>query len=113
MCDLFQCKVHCSCRVNYSAESDHAVILRVYFVVFLCYWLQDVVHPVAPEIITPGNALRLSARQDLHDKDGNPRSTGEEWLVREVGAYLRDVYEEVGGTHMTHAYVQSNNSVTG
>ena len=53
------------------------------------------VQPVAPEIITPGHALHLSARQDLRDKDGNPRSTGEEWLVRDVGAYLRDVYEEV------------------
>ena len=56
------------------------------------------VHPVAPDVITPGHALRLSARQDLRDKDGNPRSTGEQWLVREVGAYLRDVYEEVGST---------------
>ena len=53
------------------------------------------VHPVAPEIITPGKALRLRARQDLHDKDGNLRSTGEEWLIRDIGAYLRDVYEEV------------------
>ena len=53
------------------------------------------VQPVAPDVIAPGHALRLSARQDLRDKDGNPRSTGEEWLVREVGAYLRDVYEEV------------------
>ena len=60
---------------------------------------QEVVQPVTPDVITPGHALRLSARQDLRDKDGNPRSTGEEWLVREVGAYLRDVYEEVG-THM-------------
>ena len=73
------------------------------------YWLQEVVQPVAPEIITPGHALRLSARQDLRDKDGNPRSTGEEWLVREVGAYLRDVYEEV----RTYQYIQSDNSVSG
>lgn len=50
---------------------------------------------VAPEIITPGHALKLRARQDLQDSNGVPRSTGEEWLVRDIGAYLRGVFEEV------------------
>ena len=50
---------------------------------------------VSPEIITPNHALRLRARQNLTDKDGVPRCTGEEWLVREVGAYLTGVFEEV------------------
>lgn len=31
----------------------------------------------------------------LKDRNGNPRVTGEEWLVRKVGAYLPSAYEEV------------------
>ena len=46
-------------------------------------------------MIAGGNALRLKARQELVDKDGAPRFTGEEWLVRDVGAYLPGVMEEV------------------
>ena len=59
-------------------------------------------------MITPGNALRLKARQELQDKDGVPRFTGEEWMVREIGAYLPGVLEEVMcvcvSVHPGHCY---------
>ena len=29
------------------------------------------------------------------DRDGTPRVTGEEWLVKKIGAYLPGAYEEV------------------
>ena len=50
---------------------------------------------MAPHIITPNHALKLRAKQDLIDKEGNPRCTGERWLVRDTGAYLPGVFEEV------------------
>lgn len=50
---------------------------------------------MAPEIITPNHALSLKASQNLIDKDGTPRCTGEEWLIRDIGAYLPGVFEEV------------------
>jgi len=54
---------------------------------------------VTPQIIAPDHAVRLRARQDLLDKDGIHRATGEEWLVRDIGAYLPGVFEEVGQWH--------------
>lgn len=50
---------------------------------------------MAPEIINPGHALKLKAKQDLVDNGGVARCTGEEWLVRDIGAYLPGVFEEV------------------
>lgn len=46
-------------------------------------------------IIRPNEALRLRARKEFCDRDGKQRVTGEEWLVRSVGAYLPGVFEEV------------------
>jgi major vault protein len=40
-------------------------------------------------------ALRVRARKETADRDGNTRVTGEEWLVARVGAYLPGAYEEV------------------
>ena len=37
------------------------------------------------------------------DRDGNPRVTGEEWLVKKIGAYLPGAYEEV--VELVDAYV--------
>ena len=39
----------------------------------------------------------------VQDRDGNPRVTGEEWLVKKVGAYLPGAYEEV--VDIVDAYV--------
>ena len=50
---------------------------------------------MSPQILTPGHALRLRAQQDLTDNSGTPRATGEEWLVRDIGAFLPGVFEEV------------------
>lgn len=50
---------------------------------------------MSPQIINPGHALRLRAIQDLKTQNGEERATGEEWLVRQVGAYLPGVFEEV------------------
>jgi len=56
--------------------------------------LQTIVKRMSPQVITAGKALRLKARQQLTDKDGNDRFTGEEWLGRHVGGYLPGVMEE-------------------
>ena len=50
---------------------------------------------MAPQIISPGHALLLTAIQDLQTSSGKHRATGETWLVRDVGAYLPGVFEEV------------------
>jgi len=55
----------------------------------------EIVQHVTPQIIAPDHAVRLRASQDLLDKDGIHRATGEEWLVRDIGAYLPGVFEEV------------------
>jgi len=54
-------------------------------------------------IIRPNQAIMLRARQETLDRDGTPRVTGEEWLVRKVGAYLPGAYEEV--VDVVDAYV--------
>ena len=48
-------------------------------------------------IVRPRQALRLRARCGMVSRDGVERKAGEEWLVREPGAYLPDVDEEVKG----------------
>jgi major vault protein len=49
-------------------------------------------------IIKPNQAVRLKAKKDTQDFEGNHRKAGEEWLVRVEGAYLPDVHEEVRET---------------
>ncbi len=63
----------------------------------------EVIEIVTASIIKPNQALRLLARQNCIDRQGYQRRTGEEWLVREEGAYLPGVDEEVVG--MIKAYV--------
>ena len=50
---------------------------------------------IRASIIKPNCALRVRARKEMADRDGNKRVTGEEWLVVKVGAYLPGAYEEV------------------
>jgi major vault protein len=57
----------------------------------------EVVETVKAKIIKPNQALRLIAPQSCTDRQGNRRRAGEEWLVREEGAYLPGVDEEVVG----------------
>lgn len=63
----------------------------------------EVVETVTTRVIKPNQALRLLARQNCIDRQGNRRRAGEEWLVREEGAYLPGVDEEVVG--IINAYV--------
>jgi major vault protein len=63
----------------------------------------QVVEVIKAIIIKDNQALRLRARLATVDKKGAARAAGEEWLVRETGAYLPGVHEEVIGT--INAYV--------
>lgn len=54
-------------------------------------------------IIRPNQAIKLTARKECIDRDGDARVTGEEWLVERVGAYLPGAYEEV--VDIVRAYV--------
>jgi major vault protein len=57
-------------------------------------------------IIGDNQALRLRAKQDCVDREGNKRVTGEEWLVTRKGAYLPAVHEEQIG-NLAEAHVQT------
>jgi len=54
-----------------------------------------VVEIIKATIIKPNSALKLRARRACRDKYEKNRRVGEEWLVREAGAYLPGVDEEV------------------
>ncbi|XP_054848676.1 major vault protein [Eublepharis macularius] len=58
----------------------------------------EVVETIQATIIRPNQAIRLQARKECVDREGNTRVTGEEWLVKRVGAYLPGVFEEVVDT---------------
>jgi major vault protein len=55
----------------------------------------QVVEVIRSTIIKPNTALKLRARQQCVDSEGKKRESGEEWLVRRVGAYLPRVDEQV------------------
>jgi len=57
----------------------------------------QVVDTVRALIIQPRQALRLRARCATVSRDGVKRTAGEEWLVREPGAYLPGIDEENRG----------------
>lgn len=54
-------------------------------------------------VIKPNQAIKLRARKECIARDDNARVTGEEWLVKKVGAYLPGPYEEV--VDVVNAYV--------
>ncbi|XP_042327567.1 major vault protein [Sceloporus undulatus] len=58
----------------------------------------EVVETIQATTIRPNQAIRLQARKECKDREGNKRVTGEEWLVKRVGAYLPGVFEEVVAT---------------
>jgi len=67
----------------------------------LTYWPRVeelIVESVQATIIKPGEALQIKAKKQCVDVYGNSRKSGEQWLIREVGAYLRGVDEEIIGT---------------
>lgn len=64
---------------------------------------EEVVETVRATIIRPNQALKLRARMEMNDRDGKARVTGEEWLVKRIGAYLPGAREEV--VDVVDAYV--------
>ena len=58
---------------------------------------------VRATVIKPNQAIRLRARKECNDRSGNGRVTGEEWIVKQNGAYLPGAYEEV--VSVVDAYV--------
>lgn len=67
-------------------------------------WKEVVVEEtIRATVIKPNQAIKLRARKETLDRDGSPRVTGEEWLVKKIGAYLPGAYEEV--VELVDAYV--------
>ncbi|XP_061447584.1 major vault protein, partial [Rhineura floridana] len=58
----------------------------------------EVVQTIQATVIRPNQAIRLQARKECEDREGKKRVTGEEWLVKRVGAYLPGVFEQVVDT---------------
>jgi major vault protein len=58
----------------------------------------QVVEIVRATILAPNQALRLRARKEFVDSKAELRKAGEEWLVRDTGAYMPDVNEEIRDT---------------
>lgn len=54
-----------------------------------------VLETIKATVIRENQAIRLRARKEGMDRGGVHRVTGEEWLVRKVGAYLPGAHEEV------------------
>jgi major vault protein len=54
-----------------------------------------VVEIVRATIVGPNQALRLRAKKEFVDASHSKRQTGEEWIVREEGAYIPNVNEEI------------------
>jgi major vault protein len=57
-----------------------------------------IVEVVRATIVGPNQALRLRAKKEMVDASGVKRQTGEEWIVREEGAYIPGVFEEIAQT---------------
>uniref|UniRef100_A0A8C5QM58 Major vault protein n=1 Tax=Leptobrachium leishanense TaxID=445787 RepID=A0A8C5QM58_9ANUR len=55
----------------------------------------EVVQTIQASVIRHNQAIRLRARKECQDREDHQRVTGEEWLVKKVGAYLPGVFEEV------------------
>ncbi len=62
-----------------------------------------VIETMVATIIKPNQALHLTAKEACIDRQGKKRKAGEEWLVREEGAYLPGIYEEV--VDIINAYI--------
>jgi major vault protein len=56
---------------------------------------EQVVEVINSTVVKPNEALKLRARLDTVDSEGNERAAGEVWLYRKTGAFLPSVYEEI------------------
>ena len=66
-----------------------------------------VAETISSTIIAPDSALKLIARKAFVDRNGQPRKAGEEWLIREPGAYMPDVDEQVSAVVQPHFLKQT------
>ena len=57
----------------------------------------EVMETVKAHVVKTHTALRLRARRSFTDRNQVKRNVGEEWLVRQEGAFLADVEEEIVG----------------
>jgi len=64
---------------------------------FIPHVEQRVVSEVRPTLLKPGEALRLRARRNFTDRNGQKRIIGSDWLYTQVGSFLPDVDEEIIG----------------
>eukprot|EP00163_Fabomonas_tropica_P033313 TRINITY_DN868_c0_g3_i1.p1 TRINITY_DN868_c0_g3~~TRINITY_DN868_c0_g3_i1.p1 ORF type:complete len:849 (-),score=328.79 TRINITY_DN868_c0_g3_i1:60-2606(-) len=53
------------------------------------------IEEIKARVIKPNEALKVRANQATIDRHGNERKAGEEWLVRDDGAYLPGVHEVI------------------
>lgn len=53
------------------------------------------IEKVSPLVVQPNRALKMQATRQTMDCYGNERKAGEEWLIRETGAYLPLVHEKL------------------
>jgi major vault protein len=63
----------------------------------------EIVATVRAIILKPNQALKLRAKDDCIDYQKTKRKAGEEWLVKQEGAYLPDVNEVV--VEVVNAYI--------
>ncbi len=59
-------------------------------------------------VIKPNQAVKLRARKECIDRMGVRRVTGEEWIVKKVGAYLPLAYEQVVCVLDAHVLTKKN-----
>ena len=67
------------------------------------YLFEKCIVAVVPFVSAVQNTNQWSNVISFQDRDNNARVTGEEWLVKKVGAYLPGAYEEV--VDVVDAYV--------
>jgi len=66
----------------------------------------EVEETIRATIIKQNCALKLRAMRDLVDCTGAKRQAGEEWLVRQVGAYLPQAQEQIIATVQAHTLTE-------
>lgn len=63
----------------------------------------EILQTVKAKVLKPNQALRLRASKACVDRSGVSRSAGEEWLLRDIGAYMPGIDEQVVG--VIQAYI--------
>ncbi|CAF4137199.1 unnamed protein product [Rotaria sordida] len=57
---------------------------------------------IVATVIGPNQAIKLSAKKELIDRLGQRRVAGENWLIKQLGAYVPLAYETVVGIENAH-----------